>query len=243
MVNSKNVREALVYYEEGNESRWIDALGQNVVKFNLQAGTPCDDQSNAHPTRFLSTVVEAGAGDSLQANSATAGTAMLLTNAGNEYDGTNMQALGEAFKLTSEKPLYFGIKCSISDATQSDLLVGLAEAHGDLLNAGAHAVAAASVEGVFFLKLDAVTQIHAETWKDAAQTATAHAATAMDTSAHTYEILWDGTTVHFYMDSILVTTVAADLPDGDLTPSIVFRNGEAAVKTMTVYWMKCIQIN
>jgi hypothetical protein len=243
MVNSKHVNEALVYYQEGNESRWIDAIGQNVVKFNLQAGTPCDDQANAHPTRFLSTVVEVGAGDSLQANGLVAGTALLLTNAANEYDGTNMQALGEAFILSSAKPLYFGIKCSISDATQSDLLIGLAEAHADLLAAAAHTVAVASVEGVFFLKLDAVTVIHAETWKDAAQTATAHAATAMDTDAHIYEIVWDGTTVYFYMDSILVTSVAASLPDGDLTPSIVFRNGEAVAKTMTVHWMKCIQIN
>ena len=243
MVNSKNVREALVYYEEGNESRWIDAIGQNVTKFTMQAGTPCDNQANAHPTRFLSTVVEVGAGDSLQANGLVAGTALLLTNAANEYDGTNFQALGEAFMLTSAKPLYFGIKCSISDATQSDLLVGLAEAHADLLNAAAHAVAAANVEGVFFLKVDAATTIKAKTWKDAAETATANSATVMDTSAHIYEIVWDGTTVYFYVDGILVTSVAASLPDGDLTPSIVFRNGEAAVKTMTVYWMKAIQIN
>jgi len=109
--------------------------------------------------------------------------------------------------------------------------------------AAAHAIAAADVEGVFFWKVDGGTVITAKTYKDAAQTATANSATVMNTSAHIYEIVWDGTTVYFYVDGILVTSVAASLPDGDLTPSINLRAGANAAKTMTVYWMKCIQIN
>jgi len=243
MVNSKHVREALVYYQEGNESRWIDAVGQNVVKFVVNPGGASDD-ATGKPDRFTTVVTETGAGSCTIVNSLTAETAMLLTTDDTEYEGIQLQAKGEAFLLTSAKPLYFGIKCSISDATQSDLLIGLCETHGDLVaTAAAHAIAAADVEGVFFWKVDGGTVITAKTYKDAAQTAIANSATVMNTSAHIYEIVWDGTTVYFYVDGILVTSVAASLPDGDLTPSINLRAGANAAKTMTVYWMKCIQIN
>ncbi len=244
MVNSKHVNGALVYYEEGNESRWLDVMGLNITKFNLESGTAQDDQTPYVPTRFTVREISTGGGVSTIVNAEAVGTKLLITTDDADFDGVQAQLKGEAFKLSSAKPLYFGIKCSISDATESDLLVGLCEAHTDLLKESvAHGVAAADVEGVFFFKLDHVTTIAAKTYKDAAETGTANCATAMDTSAHIYEIVWDGTTVYFYMDGILVTSVAASLPDGDLTPSINFRTGEAAVKTATVYWMKAFQIN
>jgi len=243
MVNSKHTHGALVYYEEGNESRWIDALGLNVTKFILPSGAGCDD-TTGDPTRFTVREISTGGGVSTIVNSATAGEALLITTDDAEYDGIQAQLKGEAFKLESAKPFYFGIKCSISDATQSDFLVGLCEVHTDLLKeAVAHGIAAADVEGVFFCKIDAETTIKAKVYLNAAETATANSATVMDTSAHIYEILWDGTTVYFYVDAILVTSVAASLPDGDLSPSIDFRAGAAAVKTMSVHWMKAIQLN
>jgi hypothetical protein len=244
MVNSKWVNSAQVFYEEGNESRWIDARGINVVKAILAPGSPCDD-GTGDPTRFTVTVTEAGGGgDSTIVNSATINQLLLLTTDNADYDGLNVQLKGEAFKLSASKPLYFGIRCLISDATQSDFLVGLCETHGDLVKTGvAHGIAAADVEGVFFFKVDAGTTIAAKTYLNGAETATANCATAMDTSLHTYEIVWDGTTVYFFVDSILVTSVAASLPDGDLTPSINFRTGENVAKSMRVAWMRTIQIN
>lgn len=243
MVNAKQIREATVYYQEGNESRWLEARGNNVAKFELRPGQPSDD-TTGKPTRFTTVVTETGAGSCTIVNAPTAGVAMLLTTDDAEYEGIQLQALGEAFKLTAALPLYFGIKCSISDATQSDLLIGLCQTHGDLMKtAVSHGIAAASVEGVFFCKVDGATTIKAKAYVAGAETATANGATAMDTSAHIYEIVWDGTTVFFYFDGILVTSVAASLPTEDLTLSINFRTGEAAAKTMSVYWMKAIQIN
>ncbi len=243
MVNSKWIREAQIFYEEGNESRWVDARGGNVIKFEVLPGNPSDD-TTGDPTRMIATMVEAGAGgDSTIVNSPTAGTALLLTTDNAEYDGINVQAKGEAFGLTAAKPLYFGIKCSISDATQSDFFVGIAETLTALMKDGvAHGIAAANVEGLFFCKVDGATTIAAKTYLNGAETGTANVASVMDTDAHIYEIYWDGTTAYFYFDSILVTSIAASLPDGALTPSICFRAGAAAAKTMTVYWMKCFQI-
>jgi len=242
MVNSKLIREAQIFYQEGNESRWIDARGQNVMKFEVTPGQ-ASDNTTGKPTRFTTVVTETGAGSCTIVNSATAGIAMLLTTDDAEYEGIQLQAKGEAFKLTTDKPFYFGIKCSISDATQSDLLIGLCHTHADLVKtAVAHEIAAADVEGVFFWKADAGTIIKAKTYVAGAETATANSATAMDTSAHIYEITWDGTTINFYVDGILVTSTAASLPTEDLTPSINLRTGENAAKTMSIYWMRAIQI-
>jgi hypothetical protein len=242
MVNAKQIREATVYYEGGNESRWLDARGNNVVKFILDKGIPCDD-ATGKPQRFTITVTETGAGSCTIVNTDTAGVALKLTTDDAEYEGINMQAKGEPFKLTTALPFYFGIKCSISDATQSDMLVGLCLTQTDLMKvAVAHGVTAAGVEGVFFVKVDAETTIRAKTYLAGTQTGTADYATAMDTSAHIYELLWDAGYINFYIDGNLVTKVAASLPTVDLTPSINFRTGSNNARTMSVYWMRCIQI-
>jgi hypothetical protein len=242
MVLTKQVREAQVFYEEGNDSRWIDAIGNNVVKFELRRGFPTDD-TTGDPTEFVCNITEAGAGDTVTVNSDTAGEVMLVTTAGNDYDGINLQLKGEAFKLASGLPMYFGIKCKLSSATQSDLLVGVGEQLAAVLKvAAAHGFAAAAVEGVFFAKLDAGTTITAQSWKDGVVSAAANATPVFDTSYHIYEIFWDGATVYFYLDGSLVTSTAATLADGDLTPTIQVNNGEAAVEYLRVAWMRCIQI-
>jgi hypothetical protein len=243
MVNAKQIREALVYYENGNESRWIDAKGNNVTKFMLDKGTPCDD-TTGKPQRFTITVTETGAGSCTIVNTDTAGVALKLTTDDAEYEGINMQANGEPFKLTTALPFYFGIKCSISNATETDMLVGLCLTQTDLMKtAVAHGVKATGVEGVFFVKVDGATTISAKTYLAGTQTATADYASAMDTSAHIYELLWDAGYINFYIDGNLVTKVAASLPTEDLTPSINFRAGSGAARTMSIYWMKAIQIN
>ncbi len=244
MVRSKWIREAQVFYDEAAEFRWLDAAGVNVTKKILQPGLACDD-TTGDPTGFVVTVTEAGlGGDSTIVNSATAGELLLLTTDNAEYDGLNVQVLGEAFKITTAQPFYFGIRAKVSDATQSDLLLGLCEIKTDLLKvAAAHGVTAAAVEGAFFLKVDGATTIAAKAYLDGVETVTANAASAEDTSYHIYEIYWDGTTLYWYLDGILVTSAAASLPDGDLSPSINFRAGAAAAKTMNIAWMRAIQIN
>jgi len=243
MILTKNLRHSLVYYDEFFPNRWLDAVGPNVRKYILGPGAPCDD-ATGDPTSWTVTVCEdGGGGDSTVVNAVTAGQMLLLTTDNADYDGVNMQLKGEAFKFAAHQPLYFGIKATISSATQSDLLVGLCETLTALINEDtSHAVAAANVEGVFFVCLDGATTVAAKTYKDGSQTGTADSATAMDTAAHTYEIYWDGTTAYFYLDSVLVTSVAADLPDGDLTPSICFRTGDTAAITMSVEEFRCIQV-
>lgn len=244
MVNSKVIREALVYYEEGNESRWIDAVGNNVVKRILAPGMASNDAAPYKPTSLITTVTETGAGSCTIVPSATAGEVLVLTTDDAEYEGLNVQLRGEAFKISTGKPFYFGIKCKISDATQSDLLVGMCQLKTDLLKtAAAHGVTAAAVEGLFFLKADAATTIKAKGYLVGVEVLTANAATVEDTAMHIYEIYYDGATVYWYLDGLLVTSLAASLPTEDLTPSINVRAGENAAKVLRIAWMKAIQIN
>ena len=241
MLHSKQVRGALVYYDD-YQFRWVDAIGKDVIKFLAKPGTPQDDTSTYLPTRYTVTPTSDGAGDSTAVNSLKAGELLLLTTDNFEYDGINLQLKGEAFKLTANLPLYFGIKCKISAATQSDFMVGLCETDTTLFAVDtAHAIAV-TAGGIFFSKLDGSTVIAAKTYEAGAETNTANAATAMTTAYHIYEFYWDGTRLEAYMNGTLVALFTADFALADLTPSIAFLTGTTAAITMEVAWMRAIQI-
>jgi len=228
---------ATVTYDDLYNNRWLDAVGENVRKFELGLGIPTDD-TTGDPTQFTCTMTEAGAGNTTAVNNTEAGQAVLITNAANENDGINMQLKGSAFQLTAGKPLYFGIKCKISDATQSDLLVGLCEVDTTLINAHAHAV---TDDGIYFSCLDGSTTINFTNELNGTEGTTA-SSVAMDTNEHIYEIYYDGQTVYAYVDNNLVTSVSAGLAAVALTPSVAFYNGEAVAKNMDIAWMRCIQV-
>jgi hypothetical protein len=229
------------FYDETTGLRIYDAVG-DVQKFVPLTPEPADD-TTGDPTRFTMTVTEVGAGDTIAVNSVTAGNWLTITTAANEYDGINLQAKGEAFKLVAGKPLYFGAKIAISNATETDLLVGLMETNTALLAvAGAHAIGAANIEGAFFLKLDGGTVVTARTYENNAQTNSATWNTALDTNAHVYEITWDGVSqLGVYIDGGIVACFTGTLPNGDLTPSINFRAGSAAARVAEVHWVRCFQ--
>jgi hypothetical protein len=231
MINSIQVNGCSVFYDGDNPQRYVEAIGKNYAKFRMMTPEPLDD-TTADAVRFTTTVVEAGAGDTVTSNSLTAGEGLKVVTAANEYDGINLTALGENFKLVAGKPLSFHSRLKIDDATQSDLLIGILETKTDNLTGGAHTINAANVEGLFFYKVDGGTTITAKSYKDGVQSSTANVATAIDTAMHDYDIFWDGTTVFFYFDGVLVTSTAASLPDGDLTPTLAFRAGSAAARTL-----------
>lgn len=235
MVNSKWIREALVFYDGDNQARWLDALGNNVAKFELETGTPCDDTTGL-PTRFVNTAINATV-----VNAATAGEKLLVSATGAEYDGDCMTLRGEAFALTAGCPAYFGakVKCSRADA---ELFVGLAETLTAYHAAAAHTVIAAALDGAFFYAGTSLA-LKAQVFENNALSSTADAAAALDTDAHIYEIYWDGTYVNFYFDGVLVTSTATTLTAGALTPVLHVRCGTGNATTCTVSWMRAIQIN
>lgn len=241
-MKTAKINNAFVIEHETLPTRWLDIFGE-CQKFSLDNGFPTDD-TTGDPSQFTMTVTEAGTGTTTAVNSATNGEAMLITTAAGEYDGINLQLKGEAFKTVSSKPMYFGCKLKVSDATQSDLLVGLAETDTALLATGtAHAADYGTSDLIGFLKLDASTTVATQTVLDGAVTGTANYGTALTTGFTIFEMYWDGTTLTYYIDGNEVTSVAASLPDGDLTPTINFRAGAAAAITCSIAWMRCFQAN
>ncbi len=229
-VKSKYVNGNLVFYD-GTEQRWVDAIGPQARKWDLAIASAAETADKTITATGTSPIT----------NAILEGDRMLITTGGTEYDGDNIQWLGTPFQLASGKPLYFGARVSISDATQSDFLIGLASTDTTLTAASAAHALAVTDDGIYFYKIDGVTAIYATAEKAGVESSAA--AGTMDTNKHWYEMLYDGSTLSTYFDGSLVSQVAAaSLPTVVLRPSIAFRTGEAAAKTCSVEIFRVIQL-
>ena len=229
-VKSKFVNGNLVFYDT-YEYRWVDAVGPQVRKWELDIASSAETADKTITATGTSPIT----------NAVTAGDRMLITTENVDFAGDNVQWLGSPFVIASGKPLYWGARLAISDATQTDLLVGLCEVDTTLTAAsGTHAVSVTD-DGLYFSKIDAVTAIYATAELGGTESSTA--AGTMDTSKHWYEMNYDGTTLSTYFDGTLVSQIAAaSLPDQPLRPSICFRAGETTAKTCLVEKFVVIQL-
>ena len=216
-------------------NRIIDAWG-DVVKFLPLYPEPQVDATSGTLARADCTLVEAGAGETLVVNSLTAGNWLTITTDAAENDSMNLQVKGSPFVLAAGKPVYFGIKCSIDDATQSDVLIGLAGT--DTTLSAAHAIAVGS-SFIGFTKLDAVTQGYFKTITTATEGNSA-AAFTMGTAMRTYEFYWDGYSLFGYVDGVLIATFTTNIPTVVLRPSIFVAAGSAVARILEVAWMRVI---
>lgn len=240
MIKNDLINDSFVLNDSVYPHRLFDAFGNNVRKWLMHGPLPADDTTNS-PTDLIVTAIGAASAVTVAQE---AGKSLVLTTDAAEFDGLNIQVQGEAFKLASGKPVYFGAAIIVPEATDLDLLVGLCELKTDLLKTSvAHGVLATNVAGVFFLKTDGATTIEMKAYKAGAQTFTGVASAAITKDVeHLFEISWDGSILKFYYDSVLISQISASLPDGDLTPSINFRAGSAAARVGSVSWMRCIQL-
>jgi hypothetical protein len=193
-------------------------------------------------THWTSTETEGGAGDAALDIADGVGGYLTILNDALDDDSVELQwhkatESGEAWALTAGKPLWFEAKLAIDDATQSDFLIGLCVTDTAAIDAVS--------DGVFFQKDDGDANI------DYNSTGTGGAA-AVDTDSGVdaangifvrYGIVWDGTsTVTFFLDGVVVGTDATDVPTTELTLTIAVQNGEAVAKTLTVDYVKIVQM-
>lgn len=229
----QTVHGQLVMYDSAYTWRWLDAYGPAVNKWieeftvtNLQAANalgPCTvTLVNA------TTVANVAGSDSGE---------IIITAAGADNDGANIQLNGEAFKFNGNLPLYFGIRFKASEATQSDFLVGMAITDTDALGG--------LTDGVYFRKVDASTSVSFVVEKDSTESTVAVQTFAANTY-NIYEFYYDGTNIYAYINGTLAATVAGsatNVPNDEyLTPTIHFLAGEAAAHTCTIDWVRAIQI-
>lgn len=227
----------------GYRHRVFDAIGQSVNKFEITRNSPLVGAAGTDPYWATTTMKESGAGTTEVAATNTAGVAFRVTTAGGALDGANIQASGAAFTLTSNKPFYFGAKVAINHATSTDFYIGLCHTRTVIINSAAHALHASTKSHVGFYKYDAGTATKYISEKSGS--ASSSSAGTMTTSAHVYEMVWDGTKMNYWLDGSAVGTVttAAKLPTtASLRPSLCFRNGNSAARQCDVYWWRCVQI-
>lgn len=234
-VHSKYVRGNLVFYDTYLH-RWLDAVGPDVFKFILDTVFLPVDDTTGDPDGMTLTLVDTDT-DGADAAGLVDGTWQIVTNDA-ENDGSNIQVKGEAFDFASNNLVYFGIKLQVNDATQSDLLVGLCITDTTLLGG--------MTDGIYFECLDGSTDINFVLEKDSTETTSAAAVgTLADATDVVLEFFFDGTYVDCFVDGVEQTRLAVtNLPDNEqLTPSVHWLTGEAAAQTLTVKWMRAIQIN
>lgn len=215
--------------------RWVDAFGPDVVKavknFDAQPFASADNMADC-----TTTLVETGAGETTVAlKGGATGGALLITTDNFNNDGANIQVQGEAFKLASGKPAYFGIKLQATEAVDSDFFAGFSITDTDILGGVTDAIG--------FKKVDASAKVYFEMVKDSCtmdmEVGTLTAATDM-----ILEFYFDGSNVDSYVDGVLQTRLAVDaLPDDEyLTPSVQFLTGSDDAAAMTIDWLRAFQI-
>jgi hypothetical protein len=173
------------------------------------------------------TVTETDAG-ATQALTDGDGGLLLITNTAADNDLVSLQKKGESFRFASGKALFFEARFKVSDATQSDVVIGLQITDTTPLDV---------TDGVFFIKADGAATVNFLVEKNnTATTASAMATMANDTYIR-LGFYYDGSSAvqYFVNGTYTGSSVTTNLPDDeDMTVTIAIQNGEAVAKTMTV---------
>lgn len=180
------------------------------------------------------TTTEAGAGDATEALTDGDGGLLLITNDAADDDNDFLQKKGESFKFVAGKRLWFKTRFKVSDATQSDVVIGLQITDTTPL---------AVTDGVYFLKADGSTTVNCLVTKNSTSTTTAAATLASNTFI-TLGFYYDGaSTIQIWADDLVVaTSVTTNLVDDEeLTISFGIQNGEAVAKTLTIDYILAVK--
>jgi len=237
-TETATINNALVYRDSTYPWRLYDAYGPSVAKYLQEFITLDSDPTTGDPTEWQCVPTEAGAGVSTAVVTDVAGGALLITTAADEDDGWQMQlgaAAGESVLL--DGATYFGTKLQVSDATDTDLLVGLCITDVDCLGA--------VTDGVYFRKIDGTTTLNLVIEKGSAEVETA-ALTMVAATDYILEFYFDGRQLKGYVDGVLVATLEranASFPNTEeLRLTVEFLNGAAGVETCTMSWLRMFHL-
>lgn len=153
---------------------------------------------------------------------------LLVTNAAADDDSSFNQKVGESYLFETGKKLWFDCLFQVSDATQSDVVIGLQITDTTPLDV---------TDGVFFLKADGAATVDLLVEKNNTATTTSAVATLVDATDLRLSFFYDGVdSIKIFADGVHVaTSVTTNFPDDEnLTIAFGIQNGEASAKTMTV---------
>lgn len=166
-----------------------------------------------------------------QALTAGDGGLLLVTNTAADDDLVALQKNPAAWTFTAGKKLFFRCRFKVSDATQSDVVIGLQVVDITPLDV---------TDGVYFLKADNSTAFSVICRKDATtgSTSASSVATLANDTFIELGFYYDGNSKVFYeVNGAVIGSLdgsSAFLPDTICTVSFALQNGEAVAKTMTL---------
>lgn len=177
------------------------------------------------------TTTEGGSGSATEALTDEDGGVLLITNDDADNDNDFFNKVGESFLMAAGKKAFFKARFKVSDATQSDFVIGLQITDTTPL---------AVTDGIYFLKADGVATLDVYCQKNAStgQTSASAIATVVDATYMTVGWYYDGKgNLAYFVNDVQLGTLDASstyLPDTELTVSFGIQNGEAAAKTMSI---------
>ena len=152
-----------------------------------------------------------------------------------QFKGTaNVTSASEIFTIASGKKLWFKTRFYVSDATQSDFVIGLQSADTTPLTS--------PVDRIAFTKDDGDTNLDFGVYAASVSTLSDTAVhTVVDSTYLTCGFYWDGVdTLSYFVNDILIGSSASlTMPSAEMTISFGIQNGAAAAKTMAVDYI-CI---
>lgn len=178
------------------------------------------------------TTVEAGAGSATEAIQNEDGGVLLITNDDADDDSDFLQLVNETFKFETGKALFFKTRLKVSDAIQSDFIIGLQITDTTPL---------AVTDGIYFRKDDGDALLDFVVIKDSIATTATGIATIADDTYLDIGFFYNGVDkVSFFVNNQrLGFSVVTNLPDDEeLTISFGIQNGEAAAKTMSIDYIQ-----
>jgi len=185
------------------------------------------------------TTTEGGTGNASEALTNVAGGALLITNDDADNDSDEFQLAVESFKFASGKKSWFKTRFKVSDATQSDWIIGLCITDTTLIDAMS--------DGVYFKKDDGDASIDFALELNGSATEASGIATQSDDTFVTLGWYFDGDTtngIKYYVDGThkgTQTTMTNLCTDEELAVSFALQNGAAAAKTMTMDYIFAAQ--
>jgi len=244
MINwqSKQIAGNVVYYDSGEPQRLLDAFGPGVYKYlNDFVGAPTTTDAGTDPYGWAFTALTGEDADTEIQAGKTYGGEMVVMCDSTENDGANLYMTGEAWYLDSNAHYtYFGVKLKVSDADQTDLMVGLTVQDAEMWGG--------ITDGIYFESADGTATLTFVTEKNTTETSDTSAGTLVDDTYIWLEFTYDGTTVKAYADGALVATSTTNIPtDEALTFAVELLTGEdcgacSSDNTVSIDKLNIIQI-
>lgn len=162
--------------------------------------------------------------------------ALLITNSAADNDTVNMQLVGESFTFETGKKVWFKARLTLSDATQTDCLMGFSVLDTSL-------IASVPTNGVYFRKDDGDTQWDFTVRASSAMVSDNSNIGTATTNAVVLGCYFDGVNkFEYWFDNTLIGTVeTTGFPTTELSVSMALQNGEAVAKTLTVDYIMAIK--